>query len=287
MTSPVIDANLSRTEWPVVIEQALLARGINEPRYVEVVTRLFDAVLSGARSVGVSGSQGSGKSTLSKVLQTLSEPLLGLRAVVLSLDDFYLTRSERADLARVHPLLRTRGVPGTHDADGLARAIDQLLSGEVIEVPVFDKGEDDRRPALEIVGPCDFVLVEGWCLGARPEPPGRLQEPVNSLERVEDADQAWRRSVNTALEQEAYRRLSRFDYLLYLQPALFDHVLRWRQDQEERFNQGAMQMDRAALHRFIAHYERVTRWMMEDLPDRANLTVTLDRDHHIQRMVLS
>ena len=35
---------------------------------------------------------------------------------MLSLDDLYLPKAERLRLARdVHPLLATRGVPGTHD----------------------------------------------------------------------------------------------------------------------------------------------------------------------------
>ena len=65
--------------------------------------------------VGLTGPQGSGKSTLAAKLP----PLLaarGLRSAVLALDDLYLTHAERRRLAAdIHPLLATRGVPGTHD----------------------------------------------------------------------------------------------------------------------------------------------------------------------------
>src|SRR4051812_33755031 len=70
--------------------------------------------------LGISGLQGSGKSTLATELIDAARRR-GWSAVSLSLDDVYLTRAERESLARaVHPLLRTRGVPGTHDLTLLA-----------------------------------------------------------------------------------------------------------------------------------------------------------------------
>ena len=276
--------SLLRTDWPSVIKSHLVSAGIDDHQYVEVVIKLFEAVQHGARSIGVAGSQGSGKSTLSHALQTLSEPLLGMKSVVLSLDDFYLTRSDRWSLASVHPLLKTRGVPGTHEVDGLVAALSALLEGGVVEIPVFDKGEDDRKPAGQWVGPCHLVIVEGWCIGAEPEAQDSLSKAINALEAVEDPDGVWRQHVNAALARDAYRRLANLDFLLYLKPGSFDHVLCWREEQEQRFNQGHLQMNRVQLERFIAHYERLTRWMMVDVPHRAQLTVTLGRDHGIERI---
>ena len=66
--------------------------------------------------IGVNGSQGSGKSTLASLLVQLLAKNFGLKAVDLSIDDFYLTREARLSLAsQIHPLFETRGVPGTHD----------------------------------------------------------------------------------------------------------------------------------------------------------------------------
>src|SRR5210317_1835774 len=66
--------------------------------------------------LAVNGCQGSGKTTVCDYLRSLLMSEFGRRVVSLSLDDFYLSRLERQDLARsVHPLLATRGVPGTHD----------------------------------------------------------------------------------------------------------------------------------------------------------------------------
>ena len=79
----------------------------------------------------VNGSQGSGKTTLCAYLCALLEAEYGLRAIALSLDDFYLTRAAARELgASVHPLLATRGVPGTHDMALLNDTLDALLAAE-------------------------------------------------------------------------------------------------------------------------------------------------------------
>ncbi|MBW8880776.1 MAG: hypothetical protein JF615_04925 [Asticcacaulis sp.] len=68
-------------------------------------------------TVGLCGAQGSGKSTLVEQLKSRLEAD-GVTVAMLSLDDLYLSRLTRADLAeRIHPLFQTRGVPGTHDVE--------------------------------------------------------------------------------------------------------------------------------------------------------------------------
>lgn len=90
--------------------------------------------------VGICSAQGSGKSTLAQTLTARID-----RSATLSLDDLYLTLAQREILVRdVHPLLRTRGVPGTHDV-ALGRSVfDALDSGAAVRLPRFDKGIDDR-----------------------------------------------------------------------------------------------------------------------------------------------
>ena len=76
-----------------------------------VAAVLDDALAHGSRVYAIAGLQGSGKSTLSAQVAALAARR-GLRAVVLSIDDFYLGRRERLALGReVHPLLATRGAP--------------------------------------------------------------------------------------------------------------------------------------------------------------------------------
>lgn len=223
--------------------------------------------------VGLAGAQGSGKSTMAP---RLSAELAGegLRTALLALDDFYLTRAERRHLARtVHPLLATRGVPGTHDIGLLTDALIALLAGRTTRVPRFDKSSDDRAAEdRQLDGPFDVVLLEGWCIGARLQPAEALAAPVNQLEREEDADGAWRRWVNRRLATDYAALFDRLDLRVFLRAPSFEVVLGWRAEQERELGAGGMSAPE--LERFIAHYERVTRWMLADAP--ADLVIDLD-----------
>lgn len=225
--------------------------------------------------VGLSGPQGSGKSTGTAALKMLLEEQ-GLCVAVLSIDDFYYTRAQRADLAgRVHPLLATRGPPGTHDIALAEHMIQGLLAGESVALPSFDKGSDDRRPEGEwqrFEGPADLVILEGWCVGAVPQRAEALVEPINRLEREQDADAIWRRAVNVALA--TYQPLfARIAYLIQLVAPGFETVAGWRAEQEARAPKRGM--TDAEVARFVQHYERITRWMLDEMPARADATVTL------------
>jgi D-glycerate 3-kinase len=67
---------------------------------------------------------------------------------------------------------------------------------------------------------------------------------------------------------------------VFLQVPNFDAVRRWRAEQEMQLPK-RQRMSAAKLRRFTAHYERLTYWMLRDLPSRADLTVVLDDDHAI------
>lgn len=139
--------------------------------------------------VGLCGAQGCGKSTLAADL-VVRLNRAGIDTAILSLDDLYLTRVERGILAvDVHPLLGTRGVPGTHDVALGMRVIAALGRGEAPSLPRFDKAMDDRAPVATWprAGAGTKVLIfEGWCVGARPQAEAMLREPVNALERDSD-----------------------------------------------------------------------------------------------------
>src|SRR4051812_32056613 len=96
--------------------------------------------------IGLCGAQGSGKTTIVRYAARLLEQR-GMRAVALSLDDFYLTHEARQRLAReVHPLLAVRGPPGTHDVGMAGAALDQLRAKGKVSLPRFDKAADTRAP---------------------------------------------------------------------------------------------------------------------------------------------
>ena len=245
--------------------------------------------------IGVNGAQGSGKSTLCDFLRLILEQCHGQRVAVLSIDDLYLTRAERQTLAReVHPLLSTRGVPGTHDVDlGLA-TLDRLrgaMPTDLTPLPAFDKASDDRRPAEDwslFPGRPDIILFEGWCVGATPQPEAALREPVNTLERDEDADGRWRSYVNRQLESDYRRLLAELDRLIFLRVPGMDRVLEWRTLQEQKLaataSAGQHIMDATTLRRFVMHYERLTRHNLADLPARADLTLHLNGQHGFDRL---
>ncbi len=234
--------------------------------------------------VGLCGAQGSGKSTMSARLARRLDAA-GSPSAVLSLDDFYLTRAERAALGRtVHPLLETRGVPGTHDL-ALARSTIASLVGKrtVVAAPRFDKTLDDRaEPATwqTYRAPVAVVILEGWCVGARPIPDEDLMRPINPLERDEDADGTWRRHVNAALAGEYHALFESLDLRILLRAPDFACVHGWRLEQEMGLarmdSQSMPAMDAPAVARFIAHYERLTRWIIADEP--ADLVIEIGPD---------
>jgi D-glycerate 3-kinase len=241
--------------------------------------------------VGICGAQGSGKSTLTAVLAHLLEAE-GLKVAVLSIDDLYLTRAERRALGRkAHPLLATRGVPGTHDVDLGASALDALARPGRMVLPRFDKAADDRAAEGTVVeGPVDVVLFEGWCVGARPQDPAALAAPVNGLERDEDVDGVWRAFVNAALAGPYRRLFARISFQVLLQAPGFEAVLAWRQEQEAKLRarlaaegrDPGHAMDDTAVARFIAHYERLTRWILAEMPARADLVLPMDEGRNFR-----
>lgn len=242
---------------------------------------LDDALATGSRLLAVSALQGSGKSTFAAQLVTAAGTR-GLRAVAMSIDDTYLDLPERQRLARqVHPLLATRGPPGTHDLDLTLTTLDALRNGRRVRVPVFDKLADRRLPAAQWphAGPVDLVVFEGWCLATPAEPAQALVEPLNALERDEDGDGRWRRHCNQALARDYPPLWQLFDRLLCLQAPGFEVVRHWRWQQEQALQArqpGRVGMSRAQLDRFILHYERVSRQALRTLPGIADRTVHLD-----------
>lgn len=246
------------------------------------------------RVLGIHGAQGSGKSTLASFLRWYLGERSGLRVAQLSLDDFYLRRGERQELAqRVHPLLATRGVPGTHDVKLALRTLHRLQGlqpGESMALPRFDKASDDRFDEgdwPQIAGPVDLIIFEGWCLGAGPQSDAALLSPVNVLEANDDADGDWRRYVNQQLAGDYQRLFAEVDYLLMLQAPSFDCVAGWRQQQERHLasrRSGAQIMSEADIVRFVQHYERLTRHCLATLPARADCVMTMAEDRSIQKV---
>jgi len=266
--------------------------------YVPLANHLTDACrahISKPLVVGINGGQGSGKSTLALFLKLLLEEGHRLNTAVLSLDDLYLTRAERIALAELHhPLLATRGVPGTHDVALGMRLLDGLAgsNSEAVSIPHFDKAQDDRAPLADwtvVSAPVDIVLLEGWCVGARPQAAAALDVPVNQLEQDEDRDGIWRSYVNAQLSGPYADFFAKIDHLVMLKVPSFGSVEAFRALQESKLREKAGSiglMDDAAIKQFIMHYERLTRHMLAEMPDRANVVLQLNDKHNFVEITL-
>jgi len=246
--------------------------------------------------VGINGAQGSGKSTMSLLLADVLQQAFRLTSVIISIDDIYKTRQQRGQMANdIHPLFKTRGVPGTHDiALGIEciQRIKTLKSGQILSYPRFDKANDERLLDYEwpqCQGPVDILIFEGWCVGAHPQTEEELIHDVNSLEKTDDADLIWRQAVNKHLQSDYKELFSLLDYLVFLQIPDFGCILEWRGLQEQKLankhqHKQHLMTSQTALKRFIAHYERLTRHQLKHMPNIANLVIKLGRDHQIKQV---
>jgi D-glycerate 3-kinase len=253
--------------------------------------------------VGFSGCQGSGKSTLVALMAKVMREVYGVSTVVLSLDDFYLTKAARAAAAEsIHPLFATRGVPGTHDLALLNETISALRqsgTGGVVPVPVFDKARDDRTEMVhwrQVSAPVQLILLEGWCVGLSPQSESELEAPINPMEAEQDPSLVWRREVNRQLANEYADVFGSLDALLLLQAPSFDAVFEWRWEQEQRLSEQFQQdhpdkpdptMSRSEVADFVLYYQRLTEHGLKTLPNRADFVWELATDRSVERMRLT
>lgn len=242
-------------------------------------------------TVGIQGAQGSGKTTLAAFLVYVFQQHFHIEAVSLSLDDFYLTRTQRQQkAASIHPLLATRGVPGTHDVALACQTLDQLQNGSVpVQIPRFDKAADDRLPEDEwttITKPPQIIVMEGWCLAIPPQKDTALESPINTLEAEEDASGQWRQYVNQQLRDNYPALFGRLDLTLMLRAPGFDCIFDWRLEQEQTLRRHSQTsapgvMSAKQLARFIQFYQRLTEHGLDTLPSQVDYCYQLDTQRRI------
>ena len=263
--------------------------------YIPMANLISEGLNTAAKTqiIGINGAQGAGKTTFCNLLEIVLTGY-GMNVVLLGIDDLYLKRSEREKLAReVHPLLITRGVPGTHDVNLGERVLNKLCNAghkDVTRIPRFNKAIDDQYPESEwdkFTGRPDVILFDGWFIGAIEQPESDLKDPINTLEALEDPDAIWRSYVNEQLKTVYKPFFEHLDLLVMLKVPSFDKVYEWRALQEEKLrirNQGQKKlriMDNKELKRFIAHYERLTRHILNEMPSRADMLFKVNDNHRI------
>ena len=246
--------------------------------------------------IGLNGCQGSGKSTLTDFLQFYCQQVHDLNSAVMSLDDFYLSQDERSLLAKtVHPLLKTRGVPGTHDTKLMANALSALKNlSRPLVLPRFNKATDNPFPSSQwsdVSDKVDIVIVEGWCWGTPAQSELELVSAINELESQEDPDHKWRTYVNHTLIKDYQPLYEEMDFWIMLKAPSFDCVADWRKQQEHKLRANASAngsedsqneiMSDIQVERFIKHYQRLTEYSFHTIGKTADLIFNLDTHRNI------
>ena len=189
--------------------------------------------------LGLSGGQGIGKTTISSIITLILKKYFKLNIFKISIDDFYKTRKERFLLSKkIHSLLMTRGVPGTHDINIMLNFFKRVKKNNFksLKLPKFDKAIDDRCKKSSwytIKKRPDIIIFEGWCVGAMAQKNSMLKKSINSLEKTNDQNLIWRKFVNNQLKTKYKKLFGHLDNLLYLKAKNFNLLQQWRIKQEK------------------------------------------------------
>ena len=238
----------------------------------------------------ISGSQGSGKSTLSKLIKIIIEKTSSKKVMLLSIDDYYLSKIDRYNLSQqIHPLLITRGVPGTHNIKKLKEHLGQFKKKQFpIITPTFNKLKDDISKKTKVFNKADILILEGWCCGAKPIAKNYLHKNLNQIERDLDQNFKWRNYYNLKLKMEYQKIFNSFDKTIYLQPPSFESVLKWRYAQEKNNAKKTKTknfMNKNATKTFILYYEKLTKWMIKSMPANADMLIKVDQAQKIEKII--
>ena len=246
--------------------------------------------------IGLAGGQGSGKTTISSILTLILQKYFKLNVFKVSIDDFYKTRKDRKLLSKnKHPLLMTRGVPGTHDIDLMLKFFKKVKSKSFknLTVPKFNKAIDDRyKKSLwyKIKSKPDVIIFEGWCVGARAQTNKQLKKPINSLERIYDQRIEWRSYVNSQLKKKYKTLFKQLDGLLYLKAKNFDLLKKWRLKQERKLwvqtknKKNLKIMSSGDVINFMQTYQRITQQMFKDAVKSSSIIMNLNSNHQIEKI---
>ena len=263
--------------------------------YIPISQKIYKNYLKTKKTkvIGLTGGQGSGKSTISKILKIILEEGFKLNTVIFSIDDFYKTLKERKKMSlKVSPLFLTRGVPGTHDTKMLFNCLKNLKKKKFkkIYIPKFDKSIDDRAKKVKwqfIKIKPQIVIFEGWCVGVSAQKKSDLLVPINTLEKEKDKKKIWRNRVNKELKDSYKKIFKLIDKTIFLKVPSFRYVYQWRLLQEKKLritSKGKKIMTENQIKNFIMFYERLTKHMLKNLSKKVNFLIKIDNKHRLKSM---
>jgi len=245
--------------------------------------------------IGFSGGQGSGKTTIAEILKIILKKFFKRNVHVSSIDDFYKTLKEREKMANaIHPLFKTRGVPGTHDINLIKNFFNFIKKKKFkkIKLPKFDKSKDNRLSKkywFNIKKKPEIIILEGWCVGAKPQLNLSIKKPKNNLEKYEDKELIWRKHVNQKLKKEYKKLFMMIDHFIFMKIPSFKMVFKWRLLQEKKLKKKSYLhkkiMSYNEVKRFIMFYERITLQMIKDLSKSASIIMLLKNNHQIKKIL--
>jgi len=249
----------------------------------------------GTLFLGFSGGQGSGKTTVTGILKIILKKFFKRRIHISSIDDFYKTLKDRNKMSnKIHPLFKTRGVPGTHDINLVKNFFYDIKKKKFkkTKLPKFAKEHDDRLEKkywFNIKQKPEIVILEGWCVGAKPQSNSLIKKPINILEKYEDKNFKWRKYVNEKLKKEYKKLFAMIDHFIFIKIPNFNMVLKWRVLQEKKLKKRSHLnkkiMTYNEIKRFIMFYERITLQMMKDLSKSASVVMHLKKNHETKKVL--
>ena len=247
--------------------------------------------------VGLAGGQGTGKTTISSLIRIILTKYFKLKVFRISIDDFYKSRKERISLSkRIHPMLLTRGVPGTHDINMMLNFFKNVKSKNFkrFKLPTFNKAIDDRfnkKHWYDLKDKPDVIIFEGWCVGAKSEKNNSLMKSINSMEKSRDQKKIWRRYVNQQLKTKYKKLYSQLNCLIFLKANNFKLLQKWRLKQERKLwlnskkNSNLKIMNKEDVINFMQTYQRITQNMFKYMPKYASIILSLNSNHQIKSAV--
>ena len=245
--------------------------------------------------LGFSGGQGSGKTTVAKILKIILKKFFKREIYVSSIDDFYKTLKDRNEMSHtIHPLFKIRGVPGTHDISLVKKFFDFIKKKNFkkFKLPKFDKSMDERLKKKywsNIKKRPEIVILEGWCVGAKPQSNSIINKPINVLEKYEDKHLIWRKYANEKLKKEYKKLFAMIDHFIFMKIPNFNVVYEWRLLQESKLRKKSHSskkiMSYNEIKRFIMFYERITLQMIKDLSKSASVVIFLKTNHKIKKIL--
>ncbi|KAF2709420.1 P-loop containing nucleoside triphosphate hydrolase protein [Pleomassaria siparia CBS 279.74] len=262
--------------------------------------------------LGITGLQGSGKSTWATEIVSLLINEHALNAITISLDDVYKTHDDliaQRDKDPENKLYRTRGQPGTHDEELAGRFFAELRAYEgegELKIPSFDKsqfnGEGNRAPESEwsiITTKPDVVIFEGWCVGFRPLPNSQVQAKHEDAQHqthgtLADHQLPHLLQLNENLKRycETFMGPQHFDFMIHIDTNDLQNVYHWRLQQEHALiaKKGSGMSD-AAITAFVNGYmpgyelylDGLRKGFFETMDGR-QIRVLLDKGREVEKI---